>query len=226
MDQTLIDFAASRREGLNAVLRTLEQRGHGVDRRQFLQRHDELATIEDDRYLSEGKWNPTQARFQTLCAEFGLPQDGFAKQVTDTYVEARYANLRQYPEAHDALEALRASFPLYLVTNGPADSQHREIRVTGMAPYFKRMFVCEDFGIRKPDRAVFAMIRQEAGVADHEMLMVGDNPEADIGTPRSMGWATVWVVRDDERRRLENSPRADAAVRSVAEVLPLLRAAR
>jgi len=222
MDQTLIDFAGSREAGLRATLNLLDRRGHKVSGKAFLRRHAEIASQEDAAYLAAGTWRPTQERFRILCEEFSLPSDGLARDLTQRYTEARYANLRQYPETAATLDRLKGRFPLFLVTNGPSAHQHREIEVTGVAPYFARLFVCDDFGLRKPDPRVFELIRSEARFKPEEMLIAGDNPDADIDEPRREGWRTVWVVRDDASRKLADPSRADALVRSVDEVPALL----
>lgn len=222
LDQTLIDFAASRAAGLDAVLARIASARHHVDRRDFLERHRQLTAAEDTAYLRRGAWAPTAGRFASLCLEFGLPSDGFAEELASLYAETRYANLRQFPEAAAALKRLKARHPLFLVTNGPSASQHREVEVTGVAPYFQRIFVCEDFGLRKPDPRIFDMIREEAGVPPEAMLIVGDFFEADIEVPRELGWRTVWVVRDDGDRARADPARADAVVKSVADVPRLI----
>ena len=79
-------------------------------------------------------------------------------------------------------------------------------------------------GVRKPDPRIFEMIRAEAGVAPEAMLIAGDFFEADIEEPRKLGWRTVWVVRDEKERKAADPARADAVVRSLADLPPLLRA--
>lgn len=223
MDQTLIDFEASRLAGIEAALARIHGAGLQVDRDRFIESHQSLARAEDERYHLTGKWAPTAERFRELCIQYAMPHDGFAEELAEAYVDARYASLHQYPETRAALEALQPRYPLFLVTNGPSSHQHREIEVTGLSPYFRKVFVVDDFGMRKPQEPVFDMIRDAAGVRDDEMLIVGDNPLADIDVPRKRGWATVWVVRDDMHRARRAFPgRADAVVRTVAEVPPLL----
>jgi 2-haloacid dehalogenase len=223
LDNTVIDFSASRKVGLEAVLARIDKDGYKVDRAKFLKRHQELAKAEDALYLTRGVWMQVGERFATLAREYGLPSDGFAAGLADLYTQARLANLRMYPESKVALEALKERFPLYLVTNGPPASQHREIEVTGVSPYFRRMFVCEDYALRKPDPRIFEKIRAEAGVAPEEMMIAGDFFEADIEMPRKLGWRTAWVVRDNKERAAADRSRADAVVRSIGEVPALLR---
>jgi HAD superfamily hydrolase (TIGR01549 family) len=222
MDQTIIDFAGSRAAALEAVVQRLGAEGYPVERGRFLARHRELTDAEDALYIKTGAWRPTQERFALLLREIGAPADGYAKAITDFYGESRYRNLRQYPETHAALTALKARFPLFLVTNGPAAPQHREIDVTGVAKYFAQTFVCEDHGLRKPDPRMFELVRRAAGVPPEAMMMVGDFWEADIEAPRRMGWKTAWVIRDDAKREAADGSRADAVVRSVADLPGLL----
>ncbi len=222
MDETLIDFGTSRRAGLDAVMARVRAAGFDIPRQQFLDSHDTHARSEESSYLATGSWRPTAERFRDLCVQYDMPHDGFAKALADAYFQARFANLHPYPETRAVLERLRPLYPLFLVTNGPAANQHREMDVTGVAPFFRQTFVCDDYGMRKPDRRIFEMLRSAADVPDENMLIVGDNVVADIEMPRELGWATVWVIRDDGRRAQADPTRADAIVRSVAEVPGLL----
>jgi putative hydrolase of the HAD superfamily len=222
MDQTLIDYDSSRKAGLDAVMAAMGRAGYDIPRQQFLDSHDAHAHNEESTYLASGKWRPTVERFRDLCIEYDMPHDGFAEALSDAYFKARFSNLHQYPETRAVLEALGPFYPLFLITNGPAKNQHLEIEVSGVAPYFRQLLVCDDYGMRKPDRRLFEMLREAAGVPDEAMLIVGDNAVADIDVPRAMGWATVWVIRDDARRAQADPARADAVVRSVAEVPGLL----
>jgi HAD superfamily hydrolase (TIGR01549 family) len=222
MDNTVIDFAGSRKAALDGVVARIAAAGYTVDRKAFLARHRALTDAEDEAYLKTGAWRPTVERFAMLCREFAVPSDGFAHELTEFYGETRYAHLHEYPETKAALTALKARFPLFLITNGPAAPQHREIEVTGVAPYFVKTFVCEDHGLRKPDPRMFELVRKAAGVANESMMMVGDFWEADIETPRKLGWATAWVVRDDARRKAADRARADAVIRSVGDLPGLL----
>lgn len=222
LDQTLIDFNASRGAALEEVLDRIHAQGYPVPRQAFLNRHSELTRAEDEAYLATGTWRPTEERFEALCREFALPGDGFGARLARLYQEARYRSLRPFPEARGVLCALSPHPPLYLVTNGPAKHQHREVEVTGLAPFFRHVFVCDDWGLRKPDPRVFEMIRAQAAVAPDEILIVGDNFPADIETPRKLGWRTAWIVREAEAFAKAGSAGADAVVRTVAEIPPLL----
>jgi 2-haloacid dehalogenase len=224
LDNTVIDFSASREAGLDAVLARIAKQGYTVDRAKFLARHQALVKAEDGLYLTKGTWMQVGERFATLAREYGLPSDGFVAALAELYTETRLGHLKMFPESVAALEALKAKYPLYLVTNGPPASQHREIEATGVSPYFRRMFVCEDYAMRKPNPAMFEKIRAEAGVANEAMMIAGDVFEADIEVPRKLGWRTVWVVRDDKERAAADRSRADAVVRSIGELPALLRA--
>ena len=222
MDQTIIDFSGSRAAALDAVVARANAEGYRVDRTAFLSRHKQLTDEEDWTYVKTGAWRPSVERFRILCKEFGMPYDGYAEAVTEFYNESRFAALKQYPETPEALTWLKGRYPLFLVTNGPPAPQNREIQVTNVAPYFQRTFVCEEHGLRKPDPRMFELVRAAAGVAPSEMMMVGDFWEADIDTPRKLGWSTVWVVREDDRRARADASKADAVVRSVGELPALL----
>jgi FMN phosphatase YigB (HAD superfamily) len=221
-DQTLVDLASARAAGIDAVLRKIAAAGHTVDGGDFRRRFEALTLKDDAHYLETGYYRPTQPRIEQVCRECGLPSNGFGAALFGVYAEARYGALAPYPETVGALRTLSGRKPLFMITNGSWAGQHRSIEATGLAPFFERVFVCDDYGLRKPQVAMFEMLRQAAGVEPFQILIVGDNPLADIDVPRKLGWRTAWIVRDDAQRAVADRARADAVLRSVGEVPGLL----
>jgi HAD superfamily hydrolase (TIGR01509 family) len=221
-DQTLVDLSSARAAGIQAMLGVMAAAGQAVDGDEFRRRFEALTVKDDATYLETGYYRPTQSRIEQICRESGLPANGLGQSLFGVYAKARYGALKPYPETLGALRALSGRRPMFMITNGAAAGQHRGIQASGLAPFFERVFVCDDYGLRKPQVEMFEMLRKAAGVEASQMLIVGDNPVADIDVPRRLGWKTAWVVRDDAQRAGADLTRADVVLRGVGDVPALL----
>lgn len=125
-----------------------------------------------------------------------------------------------FPEVVPALEALNAKFVLIAVTNGNANLER-----IGIRHLFHGVVTAVDAGAPKPAKAIFAAAVDHAGVAPRQVLHVGDHPEIDVAGAQDAGLHAVWVNRNGS-----NWPghlrEPDGEVRNVAELEPLLAAAR
>ena len=59
------------------------------------------------------------------------------------------------PFAKHNLKHLAKKFDLYLVSNGNPDTQARRLEVAGIRDYFKKVYLSEGIGYRKPDVRYF-----------------------------------------------------------------------
>ena len=96
--------------------------------------------------------------FPTLFARHGIDDPSAVDAATRWYVANRFHGLQLFPDAIETLNAVRAAKPnrrLGMITNGPADVQSAKIDLLGLRPYFDFCLISGDFGIWKPDRAIF-----------------------------------------------------------------------
>ncbi|MDE2934677.1 MAG: HAD family hydrolase [Chloroflexota bacterium] len=102
-----------------------------------------------------------------------------------------------FPNVHEVLGTLAGSgLGLGLITNGAAMWQQRKIDSLGIAKYFGVILISEAEGLRKPDPEIFRRAVDTLGVSAEEVVMVGDNPEADIRGAKSFGMKAVWKHDD------------------------------
>ena len=116
-----------------------------------------------------------------------------------------------------------------MITNGPSATQRAKIVQFDLARWFKVMVVSEEFGVAKPDPAIF-LYAANALVSDPaDCVMIGDNPDADIRGAQAAGMRSVWIQRPavykkpftrDEARYPADLP---APWRTIAHVCDLLR---
>ena len=109
---------------------------------------------------------------------------------------------------------------LVLVTNGETASQRGKIDKVGLVPYFDAVVVEGEFGIGKPEPAVFRHALAAVGRQPHEAWMVGDDLAKDIAGGDAAGLHTVWV--DSRHEGLPEDPAAHPhrIVHAIAELLP------
>jgi len=129
--------------------------------------------------------------------ELRVPDDleRLAAQVVSDYS----AQIRLLPGARELLAFCRdKGKPLALITNGPADMQRAAVRVVGLETFFQRILVSGDVdvGVRKPHPRIFAHACAALGTRPEDTLMVGDNPEADLGGARVAGMQAVGIGTD------------------------------
>jgi FMN hydrolase / 5-amino-6-(5-phospho-D-ribitylamino)uracil phosphatase len=156
---------------------------------------------------------------RTHAREAGYAES-MAEEAFDVFYRARNT-VTLYDDVRPALDRLVRDYRLFALSNGNAD-----LGVIGLGDYFEVNLAARDAGMMKPDPRIFDLLLARAGVAAHEAVHVGDDPEADVEGARAAGVVPVWLNRDDSRW-----PRAsEAPTLTIAglDELPaaILRAAR
>ncbi|MGZ7310515.1 HAD-IA family hydrolase, partial [Streptococcus pyogenes] len=87
-----------------------------------------------------------------------------------------------YAGAKELLADLTAQgYNLYAATNGIATIQQGRLQASGLAPYFKAIFISEQSGSQKPKKAFYDwMTQQVSNYQPDQALMIGDSLSADV----------------------------------------------
>ncbi len=92
------------------------------------------------------------------------------------------------------LNALRGRVKLGIITNGFTELQQVRLARTGFREHFDLLVISEQVGVAKPHPAIFEHALAAMGSpAREKVLMVGDNPDADIIGGQNAGLHTCWV---------------------------------
>ena len=119
------------------------------------------------------------------------------------------------------LQDLRgAGVPAGVVTNGPTEMQWAKVRNTGVADLVDAVVVSEEFGVNKPDPAIFNRALDLIGASPSQTLFVGDNTEADIGGANGVGMRTAWISHGRAWKIDSYSP--THVIENVWDVRPLI----
>ena len=131
-------------------------------------------------------------RFAKLFAYFGIEKDG-------SYLAERYQFFlskqgQTFPGVEDLLKSLISQgYELYAATNGITFIQTGRLEQSGIAPYFKEIFISEQLHTQKPDAEFYEKIGARIPNFDKKYaLMIGDSLSADIQGGENAGIDTVW----------------------------------
>ena len=133
----------------------------------------------------------TFLRKQTLrehAEEFGYAE-GMVEEAFEIFIRARN-EVELYDDVIPGLERLRRRFRLFTATNGNADLEQ-----IGLKHLFERTTSAREVGALKPDPRIFHKAIEGTGLAMHEVLYVGDDPELDVAGARAAGMQPVWIDR-------------------------------
>lgn len=197
LDDTLYDFQAAGRAGLEAVLHTspaLEAMSLDAVQTAF------MASVEETHILVlEGKLDGDAARrarirhILSLCSE---PREADVDRATTLYVEAYRAARRAMPGAVDVLEAIRGQgIRICVVTNNLRREQEEKLRYCGLDQLVDELVTSQDAGAVKPHPAPFLMALRGAGCGPGQAVMVGDSWSGDVLGAVAVGIRPVWLNR-------------------------------
>lgn len=96
------------------------------------------------------------------------------------------------PRVTETLAALQ-DYELYIVSNGIEPVQLDRLRKSGLAHYFRDVFVSDSVGVQKPTKAFFTYTAQHIpGFHHREALIIGDSLTSDIQGGINAHIDTVW----------------------------------
>lgn len=135
------------------------------------------------------------ARFEALYIRLlGLREEHPSAELTQKYYEKKLSEGHEMmPGAREALDELAKEYDLYLASNGNIAVQKPRIADSGIAPYFKEIFISEEIGVNKPSPEYFdRCFARMPGKKREETVIVGDSLTSDILGGIRAQIRTVW----------------------------------
>ena len=190
LDHTLLDFDAAEDVALSHLLKE-----EGVEDIQAYKDYYvpmNKALWKDLELKKITKQELVNTRFAKLFAHFGIEKDG-------AYLAERYQFFLSkqgqiFPGVEDLLkELIHQGYELYAATNGITAIQTGRLEQSGIAPFFKEIFISEQLHTQKPDAAFYEKIGTRIPNFDkNHTLMIGDSLSADIQGGNNAGIDTIW----------------------------------
>ena len=133
-------------------------------------------------------------------ADHGIADPALAEELGLRFGEERRLRHRAFADTRPALDELRSTHRLALVTNGASCLQREKLAGTGLAADdFDAIVISGDLGAAKPKPEVFAHALELLGVGAAQAVMVGDSLDRDVRGAAACGIRGIWLNRDGSR---------------------------
>ena len=198
-DDTLFDYPRAAQQALEGTCRlhglpfddAVLARYHRIN--DALWKRHERGEVTQERLRTE--------RFDTLAAELGTAANSAAMNRDYSRLLGEGAFL--LPGALELCRALAPLCPLYIVTNGLSDTQHRRLAKSGLSPYLSGMFISEEVGYQKPRPEFFDAVFAAVGLADRRRAVIlGDSQTSDMQGGKNAGIDTCWFAPPEAEDRV------------------------
>ena len=190
LDHTLLDFDAAEDIALTQLLEEEGVEDIQAYKDYYVPMNKSLWKDLEQKKITKSELINT--RFAKLFAHFGIEKAG-------VYLAERYQFFlskqgQTFPGVEDLLRKLISQgYELYAATNGITYIQTGRLEQSGIAPYFKEIFISEQLHTQKPDAEFYEKIGIRIPNFDKKYtLMIGDSLSADIQGGQNAGIDTVW----------------------------------
>ena len=218
LDHTLLDFDTSEDVALTQLLKEegvadiQAYKDYYVPMNKSLWKDLELKKITKKELVN--------TRFSKLFSHFGIEKDGIYLAEHYQFYLAQQGQV--FSGAMELLDSLiDRGYELYAATNGITTIQTGRLEQSGIAPFFKEIFISEQLHTQKPDAAFYEKIGARIpNFNKNHALMIGDSLSADIQGGNNAGIDTIWY----NPHHLENKTQAQPTyeVHSYQEILEIL----
>lgn len=118
---------------------------------------------------------------------------------------AEYENLiALFPDVTTTLSSLQQRHDLIIISNANRMFLDREVAVTGIEKYFKKIFsATSDFGRVKREEDIYRMVCERINVSTAEIIHVGDHREFDFEAPQRIGIRSYFLDRTKKETGLQ-----------------------
>ena len=97
-----------------------------------------------------------------------------------------------YPGTEDILKKLHDKYKIGVIANqNPGTAQRLE--GFGILKYIDLVIASAEEGVSKPDRRIFEIALERAGIEPDDAVMIGDRIDNDIMPAKNLGMKTIWI---------------------------------
>jgi putative hydrolase of the HAD superfamily len=132
--------------------------------------------------------------------EQGVEDPQLAEELGERFATERRARHEVFADVVPALTELSQTHLLAVVTNGASCLQREKLAASGLDDFFAATVVSAEFGVGKPDAALFLHALAELDCDGKHAVMVGDSLSRDVNGALAAGLGAVWVNRFGRRR--------------------------
>lgn len=194
LDHTLWDFETNSKTALTQLYAELNLANYFPNFKDF---HDTYLRINDHMWAlyREGKLAKERLRvdrFRNTFKELGFQQNNLADELGERYVALSPHQTNLIEGSIDVLNYLNEKYELHILTNGFQEIQDIKLTKSGLKDFFDTITCSEEIGVNKPHVDIFHHVEQKIQVPKSELVMIGDNYQADILGAVNAGWHAIY----------------------------------
>jgi FMN phosphatase YigB (HAD superfamily) len=217
LDDTLIDFAATREIAYRCLAEHLD--AQGIDSAAFGRvcptMDRQLFARFEQGQLSRGEYR--LRRFSEPLSAIGVvPDSDLVLQLNKLFMDCVNDAPLLFDDVLPVLQRLRAlDIRTAILTNGPSDGQRRKLKATRLADFVDHVAIGEEIGFSKPSPMAFHSVVERFSLVASDALMVGDSPELDYDAALNSGLKALLLDRHSR-----HGDQGRVSIRSLNAVLP------
>lgn len=197
LDNTLLDFFAAERDAITELLCLygIEPNPNYVGvyseiNRKFWERFERGEIKREEIFTG---------RFVEFTEKIGAVAD--AVKMSADYFSLLARGHKCMPGASEVLKYVKEKgYTVCVTTNGVSLTQHRRIKESGLEKFFDFVFISEETGHQKPEKAYFDFVLQKTPEKDRKrVLIIGDSQSSDILGGINAGIDTCWLNPKGEK---------------------------
>lgn len=217
VDDTLLDFKKGQHNALKKMFASQGVEMTSAIKSDYLNYNQKLWTdYEEGKIAREAL---LAERFTYIFGKLNIVCDGLAMdRIFRNYLNEEAELLEG---AREVLESLQINYPLYIVTNGVAETQKRRLSKSDLTSYFTDIFISEETGYQKPMPEFFDYVFEKTpDLEPTQCLIIGDSLSADIKGGQLAGMATCWLNPAKQPIDLTVAPTYE--IQSIKDLLKIL----
>ncbi len=157
-------------------------------------------------------------RWNEIFKALGIEGDGieFEEMYKDYLTRTHYL----VDGAEELLKYLSSKYKVYAASNAHYEQQRQRLEGAGVLKYLSGIFCSHEIGADKPSKRFFEHCFESIkNTNPSELVMIGDNGEADIKGAHDCGMKTIWF---NMRGRYAKPDEADFSVDSLTQIMKIL----
>ncbi|WP_205272228.1 YjjG family noncanonical pyrimidine nucleotidase [Lactococcus taiwanensis] len=192
IDNTLLDFDKAEFDALGKIFARYNITDNAENRALYsrenkaLWRRHEAGEISREELL--------QTRFDRAFKALKVTESYNPTAVDDEYQTYLSEGHELMTHAHELMDELsKQATEMYVVSNGTSRVSRPRIFESGIAEYFREIFISEEVGHHKPSLAFFDHVFSQVEAADQKQFaIIGDSLTTDILGGKNAGIKTIW----------------------------------
>lgn len=203
LDHTIWDFDKNAQETLTELYHHYDLCALGLDScTAFIERYTENnQLLWADYHLGRiTKETLRSERFRKTFIELGILPEKVPHQFEEDYVRFSPEKTNLFEGSEKVLAYLQQKYTLHIISNGFKETTLLKMERCNLNPYFSNVFISEDVGVNKPDKAIFKYALQKAGASKEESIMIGDSIEADIRGAQNYGIKAIFFNPENKEK--------------------------